>query len=166
LHRLGGFKRKGLLRNVTGSCNAMLPRRWAFPTVLAIVLPVVGGCTALADADHGIKLLPAVSPYDPGIPVPVGFRLIDESSEDWSSGPTRYLRHRYRGSADKRAVRAFYREQMPLVRWTPINDGNVQGRITMRFQRGQESCTITIEAGRRGLSRHAVVEVLISPMTP
>ncbi len=131
-----------------------------------IVLPVVGGCTAPPDYGQSVKLLPAVSPYDPGIPVPVGFRLIDKSSEDWSSGPTRYLRHRYRGRADESAVRAFYREQMPLVRWTPISDGNVQGRMTMRFQRGRESCRITIEAGRRGLSRYAVIEVLISPMTP
>ena len=76
------------------------------------------------------------------------------------------MRHRYRGRADKCAVRGFYREQMPLVRWVPISDGNVHGRITMRFQRGTESCTITIEEERRGLSRYAAVEVLVVPLTP
>lgn len=151
---------------MTAFHSAVLSRGWACRTVLVVLLPVAAGCAAPVDADHAVKLVPVASPYDPGIPVPVGFRLIDESSEDWSSGPTRYLRHRYRGRADKRAVRAFYREQMPLVRWTPISDGNVQGRITMRFQRGQESCTIIVEAGRWGLFRDAVVEVLISPITP
>jgi len=151
---------------VRGFSNAIVPRKWAYHAVLVIVLPVAGGCTTPPDVGESVKLLPAASPYDPGIPVPVGFRLVNESSEDWSSGSTRYLRHRYRGRADKWAVRTFYREQMPLVRWTPISDGNVQGRITMRFQREQETCTIIIEAGRRGVWRHAVVEVLISPMTP
>ncbi len=97
--------------------------------------------------------------------MPVGFRLVDRSSEDWSLARqlagrcVRYVRHRYVGVADKTAVRRFYREQMPLVKWTAISEGNVHGRITwqatllVRFKRGSESCTITIEDQPAAISR-------------
>ena len=110
-------------------------------------------------------LKPAVAPYEPDIPLPGGFRLVDESSEDWSSGSTRYVRHRYLGRADKYAVRRFYREQMPLVRWTPISDGNVGGHMNMRFRRGTESCTVRVDDADGARSTGGVVvEVLIAPL--
>ena len=95
--------------------------------------------------------------------MPTGFRLVDQASEDFSSGPVRYVRHRYLGRADKYAVREFYRKQMPLVRWTAISDSNVNGRITMRFQRQDESCTVTIEDETSGFARRVAVQVMIAP---
>lgn len=93
--------------------------------------------------------------------------MVDQSSEDWAAGRRiRYLRHRYRGRADKYNVREFYREQMPLVRWTAISDGNVNGRITMRFERAAESCTITIEDETPRVFRRVAVEVIVAPIPP
>ncbi len=146
--------------------NAILAGHWNCAVVVAVALSVGDGCVAARGTAHSDTLLPAANPYDADVPVPAGFRLVDEASEDWSNGSARYLRHRYRGRADKSAVRTFYREQMPLVRWTPISDGNVHGSVTMRFQRDGESCTITIEQERYGLTRYAAVDVLIVPKAP
>ena len=121
------------------------------------------GCAGSAPIGLEGALKPSRQPHEPDIPLPEGFRLVERSCEDWSSGPIRYLRHRYRGRAEKAAVRRFYRQQMPLVRWKAISDGNVHGRYTMRFERRTESCTITIEDATLGLSSRVVVDVLIAP---
>jgi hypothetical protein len=109
-------------------------------------------------------LIASQTPYERDIPLPAGFRLIDRSSEDWASASLRYLRHRYRGQADKYAVREFYRTQMPLVRWSQVSDNNVHGRYTMRFVRGTESCVVTIHDGGALAAHRAVVEVIITPL--
>ena len=127
------------------------------------VLPLVAGCLTPRDGALPTGLEPSQKPYERDIPLPEGFRLADQSSEDWSNGPIRYLRHRYVGKAEPYAVRAFYREQMPLVRWIPISDRLADGRITMRFEREPEVCTIMIERDRRRPGSLAGVEVVITP---
>ncbi|MGB2987295.1 MAG: hypothetical protein WBE26_15620 [Phycisphaerae bacterium] len=134
------------------------------PAVVVIWLLLGGGCVGPQVTSRNGALLPSRCPYEPDIPLPAGFKLADQSSEDWSSGSIRYLRHRYGGRADKYAVRKFYREQMPLVRWTAISDSAVHGRLTMRFERADESCTVTIEEEPAGLSSRVVVEVKIAPL--
>lgn len=124
----------------------------------------VGGCIAAHGTHTGQPLRPSAHPFAAGIAVPLGFRLVDKSSEDWSNGPIRYLRHRYAGRADKYEVRDFYRDQMPLVKWTLVTDRCAGGRIVMRFQRRAESCIITIEDERLGLVQRVAVEVLIAPL--
>ena len=139
-------------------------RAYLFQAAGAVVFLSVGtGCAGPGAAARNGLLASSMHPYEPDIPVPVGFRLVDQASEDWSTGQLRYVRHRYVGRADKYAVRKFYLEQMPLVRWAAISDGNVHGHVTMRFQRGAESCTVTIEDEAAGLGRRVAVEVLISP---
>ncbi len=122
------------------------------------------GCITAHRTHPGQPLRPSAHPYAAGIPVPLGFRLVDLSSEDWSSGPIRYLRHRYAGRADKYEVRNFYRDQMPLVKWTLGTDRCAGGRIVMGFQRRAESCTITIEDERHGLGHRVAVEIVIAPL--
>ena len=132
--------------------------------VLALTLswPLAAGCSAPHAKPQGAALAPSPQPYDADIPVPEGFRLVENSCEDWAAGPIRYLRHRYRGRADKLAVRRFYRDQMPLVRWAAAGDGGVHGRYTMRFERGTESCTITIDEAHGPFGR-VTVDVLVTP---
>lgn len=139
--------------------DAERPARWS-SLILAVLLG--GGCVGPGSVE---RVLPAPSshPYEADIPVPAGFVLVDQSSEDWSSGPLRYLRHRYRGKADKEAVREFYRKQMPLVRWTPMQESRADGRCRMSFTRGSESCAVTIERSGSRLSRGVTVDVLITP---
>ena len=150
----------------TRAC-ARRPSALCATAVAAIVLSLVGGCVGPSAISGRQSLVPSARPYEADIPLPEGFRLVDRSSEDWAAGRRiRYLRHRYRGRADKYTVRRFYREQMPLVRWTAISDGNVNGRITMRFERAAESCTVTIEDETRRASRRVVIEVMVAPIPP
>lgn len=120
-------------------------------------------CAASPKLDARAVLTASPTPIERDVPVPTGFLLVDRASEDWSNESARYLRHEYRGRADKRAVREFYRRQMPLVRWTLLDDSNVHGSIVMRFQRGTESCRVQIEDRLRGWSRSTVIQVLIAP---
>ena len=123
----------------------------------------LGGCSGVAGSRRTLTLEASPHPFVADIPVPEGFRLAEQSSEDWTVGPIRYLRHRYEGRADKYAVRRFYREQMPLVRWAAISDGNIQGRHTMRFERGTEQCTVYIDSPASWRSGRVIVDVVISP---
>ena len=131
--------------------------------LVASVLWSVSGCAGLHRATGASTLVAASRPLVTDIPVPEGFRLAEQSSEDWASGSIRYIRHRYTGRADKHAVRRFYREQMPLVRWTAISDANLHGRYTMRFERGTEHCTVFIDSPAARKSDRVIVDVIISP---
>lgn len=142
----------------------MLRERALRIAFVVLVFLSVGGCIADSGMRTGQVLRPSAHPYGAGVPVPVGFRLVDKSSEDWSNGPVRYLRHRYRGRADKYDVRTFYSAQMPLVKWTLISNRYADGRIVMRFQRRAESCTITIEDDKFGLGRRVAAEVVVAPL--
>ena len=102
-------------------------------------------------------------PYEHDIPLPEGFKLDDKRSEDWSSGGLRYIRHCYVGPGEAYIVRKFYREQMPLVRWTPTNERSVDGRHVLRYKRGSEACTVTIEQAPVRGAYWAEVEVFIAP---
>ena len=134
-----------------------------------VLVPLMGGCVATRSVDVGVGVVPAPSPhpYEPDIPLPVGFILADQSSEEWASGSLRYVRHCYRGpgGAETRlGVRRFYRQQMPLVRWAPLAESDVHGRCTMSFERETESCVITIAHERRAFTQSVVVTVLITPI--
>lgn len=141
-------------------CNA----RTATPTALAVLICLAAspGCNTSSEGKE-LRLIASARPYESDIPLPAGFRIVDEASEDRSTGVSRlYLRHVYRGQADKHAVRNFYREQMPLARWVKASDGNVGGRITMRFEKGHESCTIEIRDVDGGLRDVTEIQVLVS----
>lgn len=136
-------------------------RRSVRVTVITFLLCTSTACLPIGK--RGANLQPAVRGFAPDIPVPRGFELVERTSEEWSDGLSRYLRHRYSGQADKYAVREFYRRQMPLARWMLVSDENIHGRIAMHFRRAQESCTIYIEGSHAALSRGVRVDVLVTP---
>lgn len=133
--------------------------RWSLIILLAGLASA--GCTHQAEQE--IRLIASSRTYEPDIPIPAGFKLIDEASEDRSTGVARlYLRHLYRGNADRHAVRSFYREQMPLARWSKVSDGNIRGRVTMRFEKAAESCTVEISKAAKGMGGQVEIQVLVS----
>lgn len=144
----------------------MTVRRWGSRPVWvgsAVVCGLAVGCAGSASNKHDVRLIASAKPYEPDIPIPNGFKLVDPASEDRSTGVSRlYLRHLYTGQADKYAVRSFYREQMPLARWTMVSAGNVRGVCTLRFEKGNESCDIEIRDAGKGLGRHTEIQVLIA----
>ena len=130
---------------------------------LLVVCGLVPGCASSGSGKHDVRLIASAKPYEPDIPMPAGFRLVDSASEDRSTGVSRlYLRHLYTGQADKYAVRNFYREQMPLARWTMVSAGNIRGVCTLRFEKGNESCDVDIRDAGQGLGRHTEIQVLVS----
>ncbi len=119
------------------------------------------GCAGPVPRRGGLE--PSRQPYLVDIPLPEGFVLADHSSEDWSSGTIRFVRHRYEGRADKLSVRAFYRRQMPLIRWTSVSESSVDGRHALSFRRAKETCQITIDGRGRSPRSLLSVEVVIAP---
>jgi len=124
---------------------------------------LAGACASPRISGGTAGLQPSPHPYDVDLPVPVGFRLVDQPGENPSSRSSRHLRHRYVGRADKCGVREFYRQQMPLVRWSALSDRQQDGRYTMRFKRGDESCTIEIRDSASRFFPRVTVDALISP---
>ena len=131
------------------------------------IVVALGACLALCGCQmsspkQSMRLVPSPRPFEADIPVPAGFRFVEQASEDRSTGTTRlYLRHVYRGEGNKYEVRNFYREQMPLARWVKVSDGNVKGEYNMRFEKGLEACNIRIQSApsNRDLTE---IQVIIS----
>ena len=139
--------------------------RWVCVVWLAAWVGLAGCAQSTKDVRE-VRLIPA-RPFEPDVPVPIGFKLVDKSSEDRSTGMGRlYLRHLYQGRADKYSIRNFYREQMPLARWSKISDGNVKGNIDMRFEKGSESCTVTIFETRGLFAAEARIQVIVAREEP
>ncbi|MHC4064321.1 MAG: hypothetical protein ACYSUI_07450 [Planctomycetota bacterium] len=130
---------------------------------LFLMCALATGCTGTGSKGRQVRLVSSPRPYERDIPIPIGFKLVDPASEDRSTGVARlYLRHLYTGKADKYAVRNFYREQMPLARWTMVSDGNVRGVCTLRFEKASESCTVEIRDAGKGLGKRTEVQILAS----
>jgi len=130
---------------------------------VAVVLLVSPGCDSKKPRMmQRQRLLPMPQPYVADIPVPVSFAFVEDVSEDRATGTQRlYLRHVYRGDARKYDVRRFYNEEMPRHRWVKTSDGHVKGRYTLRFEKGDETCTVLIHdaPGRRYATE---IQVLVS----
>jgi hypothetical protein len=128
---------------------------------MALVAALAGCAVNGREGEH--TRLVRGQPFEPDLPVPAGFAMVEEASEDRSTGTSRlYLRHEYEGKADKYDVRGFYREQMPLARWTKVSDGNVKGVLTMRFEKGDESCGIVITGERGIFSEKTRVQIVVA----
>ncbi|MEE9294653.1 MAG: hypothetical protein V3W34_06810 [Phycisphaerae bacterium] len=126
------------------------------------VVVVLAGCAADLEDSRHVRLMRG-RPFEPDIPVPAGFVLLEKASEDRATGTSRlYLRHLYEGEGDKYATRNFYREQMPLARWTKVSDGNVKGFFTMRFEKANESCTVTITDEKKIFSTRTQIQIVVA----
>jgi len=109
------------------------------------------------------KLVPQQQLAKSDIPVPSGFTLDEASSEDKSSAASRYIRHVYLGTADNQLVRAFFREHMPVEKWTLLSDEMKQGQYVMQFEKEHESCEVTISQVGRGLFSKTKIRIEVSP---
>ncbi len=136
--------------------------------IIAVTALFTCGCVQSLESNPHLRLV-AGRPLEPDVPIPAGFVMVDQASEDRSTGSSRlYLRHVYEGRADKYAIRNFYRQEMPLSRWTRVSDGNIKGVINMRFEKGSrfengsESCTVTISDGSKTYNSGVLIQVVIA----
>ena len=129
--------------------------------VTAMLALCLAGCKG--PAGGASKPLTANSPpYIADVPIPGGFKYIDKRSEDRIAGEIRFVRHEYEGRSHPISVRNFYREQMPLSRWTQLSDVNTKGIYTITFEKQRESCCIQIEQRNILGFKKTVIHVTIS----
>jgi len=87
---------------------------------------------------------PALAPRVADVPVPAEFKFNEEDSLDRQAGDLRFIRHLYSGSASVRRVAEFYRRTMPAAGWKQIEESFAGGRQRFQFEKGRESCYISI----------------------
>ena len=135
---------------------------WSVVALLGVVCS--GACDPAAQThEQRVRLIASTRAYERDIPLPVGFSIVEQSMEDHSTGQCRtYLRHLYAGSDDKFAVRNFYREQMPLMRWAKMSDGAIKGDFSMRFAKGNEVCEISINEEGRLFGNRTLVQIRVA----
>ena len=139
--------------------SLMIPR---FAFFVAVLWTLGLGCGPRA-AEPSRLMAKQQSPIS-DLPVPMGFRILEDESEDAYTGRRRlYVRHVYAGSGEPFAVRNFYRDRMPQYKWQLVNAVHVSGTHSMVFQKGQESCTVTISRSKSGWSSGIRVQIIIMP---
>lgn len=136
------------------------------PALLSGALLLTLACAGTAGAGRRRTLYPSSRPFDPRIPLPEGFRLADQPGTEQSNGGGPAVRHRYTGRADSETAHRFYVKQMPLVRWTLVQERQRHGVWTMRFERGAEGCTVKIKEQPSLFGRRVVVDVAVRPLAP
>ncbi len=92
------------------------------------------------------------------VPVPVGFRTLNDESFAFQNDVTRVALIKYSGSKSADQMVLFFKEQMPLYNWSPINIIEYERRI-LNYEKGSESCIVTIES--KGM--RSIVTIAISP---
>ncbi len=120
------------------------------------------GCQS--GAAKPLPLMMSDKSYFSDVPMPQGFHIIEQASEDCLTGKRRvYVRHVYEGKGDGFRVRAFYEEYMPQYQWQYVTGGNVEGVQSLKFIKGSESCNITITRPSGFGSSVVRVQVMIMP---
>ncbi len=136
-----------------------LPR---FAFVAAVLWALGLGCGP--QAAEPMRLMAKQRAPVADLPVPMGFRIMEDESEDAYTGRRRlYLRHVYAGSGEPFAVRNFYRDRMPQYKWQLVNAVFAAGTHSMVFQKGQESCTVAISRSKSGWKSGIRVQIIIMP---
>ncbi len=79
------------------------------------------------------------------VPIPSGFRLLQEESFTFQNDYLRVGLLKYTGKAKGEQIVVFYREQMPLYNWSLINLVEY-GRRVLNFKKDNQICVITIES--------------------
>lgn len=92
------------------------------------------------------------------VPVPTGFKILDSESFAFQNDATRVGLLKYAGSRHVDQVVWFYKEQMPIYKWNPINIIEYERRI-LNYEKGSESCIVTIESK----GRKSIITIAISP---
>jgi hypothetical protein len=122
---------------------------------LSAVLAGCGGSSESAgvatDGPNAVGPIPELvamrrPPID-DLPVPIGFYLDDERSRNTTVAGARLIDHLYKGRADKFAVGRFYKQQMPISRWTLVRDRFAQGEVLQDYEKDTERCQISITDG-------------------
>lgn len=150
--------------------GAMNMKPYQYLLILLVMLPLAGCATT----NGGISDLTALEEEETfkssgltptanklhftDIAVPSGFKIIKDRSFVFQTEGIRVALLKYAGRAKAQDLLEFYKEQMTLYNWELLNVVQYE-RIILNFERGKQSCLITIES--RGIKK--VVTVSLAP---
>ena len=92
------------------------------------------------------------------VPVPSGFKLVDNESFTFQNDNMRVGLLKYTGRPDANVVVNFYKEQMPMYNWDMLNVIEY-GQKIMNFQRADQTCIITMQP----LSTRTLIAIAVAP---
>ena len=139
-----------------------------FPAAVAVAVAVVAaGCTSHSGGFNSSAAREPASagaavqhPTLEGIPLPAGFRLVDDRSFGVSTGPMRVGRFEFRGNVERTTVASFFKQYMPSGGWTLRKEDFDRGVYELRFESSSEECTIRLRAEGRA----TIIGVQVSPI--
>ncbi|MDP8229942.1 MAG: hypothetical protein P9L93_02435 [Candidatus Gorgyraea atricola] len=131
------------------------------PCFLSLI--VLSGCTTMSGSssysssgDTSLDVAAMLRLED--VPVPTGFKVLNAESFAFQNDVTRVALLKYTGSKTADQVVAFYKQQMPMYNWNPINIIEYERRM-LNYEKSGESCIVTIE----GKGRKSTLIIAISP---
>ena len=137
-------------------------------SLILILIFSVAGCAAIKGGD--LSELEEEEGYAPtalavtaklrfsDVPVPAGFKLIQNKSFVFQTEGTRVALLKYSGRAKLQDLVDFYKEQMLLCNWELLNVVEYD-RSVLNFERGGQTCIITI--GSRGMKK--IITISVAP---
>ena len=129
-----------------------------------LMLVLLAGCATgmygskSSDTESAMLDVASVLRFD-DVPVPYGFKVLEKESFAFQNDVTRVALLKYVGGKSADQVVLFYKDQMPMYKWNPINIIEYERRV-LNYEKGGESCIVTVEA--QG-SRKSIVTIAISP---
>ncbi|HQO79277.1 MAG TPA: hypothetical protein PLG17_12295 [Thermodesulfobacteriota bacterium] len=105
----------------------------------------IAGCASFPSGNPDKVLEPTAALRFSDVPVPAGFKLIPEQSYSFENAGVRVALMKYKGRGTLDQVLNFYKEHMPLARWTLLNISEYGQRL-LNFERENETCIITMES--------------------
>lgn len=136
---------------------------------ICVLSVFISGCATLtggstADTRQGGVAMAKILKFD-DIPVPAGFRMLNNESFTFQNDQMRVGLLKYAGVPDANKVVEFYKEQMPTYNWDLVNVIEYGQRI-MNFERPGQSCIVTIQPeATRTVIAIAVAPKSSTPMT-
>ncbi|MBU4141215.1 MAG: hypothetical protein KKA80_04905 [Candidatus Omnitrophica bacterium] len=135
-------------------------------SLIVILVFSVAGCAAIKGGDS--SELEEEEGYAPttlavtaklrfhDLPVPRGFKLIQNKSFVFQTEGTRVALLKYSGRSKLQDLVEFYKEQMLFYNWELLNVVEY-GKSVLNFERAGQSCIITIEP--RGMKKIIIISV-------
>lgn len=96
-----------------------------------------------------------------GIPVPSGFRLVDDRSVGMSSGPLRVAKLEFIGDLERTAGARFYKEYMPSGGWTLREEDFDRGVYSLRFESSKEQCIVRLWSE----NKRTIIAIRLTPLS-
>ena len=96
-------------------------------------------------------LIPQSRPLIADLPMPIGFKLVEATSQSIQSPGGRLIDQTYKGRDDRVEVERFYLRQMPIAGWTWRESTMIEGVQTLRFDKDAHRCVLSISRASRPL---------------